>query len=60
MMPDPKNQQQEDPEWEQEKPIWEATQASEPEGLETIDLEAFKKLIAETLKDEAKTPDKNG
>jgi hypothetical protein len=41
MMPDPQKKSSHDPEWEQERPIWEAYQRGEFSDDDILDLEEF-------------------
>lgn len=49
-----------DPEWDQEKPIWEASETSEVSDEDSISLNEFKALIAEIMDDEEVTSDQHG
>jgi hypothetical protein len=64
-MPDPNKKQRPalistDPEWEQEKPIWDASENEAISDDDSVSLDEFKALIAEIIEDEEVTSDENG
>lgn len=64
-MSDPTKKQQPnsaetDPEWEQEKPIWEACQNGEISDDDSVSLDKFKALAAEIMDEEEVTSDQHG